>query len=56
MKNKVNYIHGAIAILFGLVILIWGPINYRGGIVSNWVGFLFFIFGILVVIIEKRKN
>jgi uncharacterized membrane protein HdeD (DUF308 family) len=59
-NNKINFLHGFVAILIGLVILIWGPIDFRGAAVDRWVGTIVIIFGFAVVMAEifrkRSKN
>jgi ABC-type Fe3+-siderophore transport system permease subunit len=57
-KNKIYFIHGSIAILIGLVILIWGPIEVRGFPVKSSVGIIICIFGAAVILVElfRRKK
>jgi Flp pilus assembly protein TadB len=55
-KNKINFIHGSIAILIGLGIIIWGPIGFRGFSVNSSVGFLICLFGLVVILVEILKN
>ena len=50
--NKMNLIHGFITILIGLLILIWGPIDFRGAAVNRWVGAIVCMFGFAVVLVE----
>ena len=57
-NNKINFIHGSIAILIGLGILIWGPIEFRGFPVNRSVGIIVYIFGLGVILVEtlRRKS
>lgn len=57
--NKINFIHGFFVILIGLVILIWGPIDFRGAAVDRWVGAIVLMFGfaiVLVAVLRKRST
>ena len=54
-----NLIHGFITILIGLLILIWGPIDFRGAAVNRWVGAIVCMFGftfLLVEVFRKRSK
>jgi len=54
--TKINFIHGFIVILIGLVILIWGPIDFRGAAVDRWVGAIVLMFGFAVVLAEVFRK
>lgn len=54
-----NFIHGTITILVGLLILICGPIEFRGYLVDSWVGLLICMFGFGVVgreVLKKKRD
>ena len=55
-NNKINFIHGFVVILIGLVILIWGPIDFRGAVVDRWVGAIVFMFGFAVLLVEVFRR
>ena len=54
--NKINLIHGFITILIGLLILIWGPIDFRGAAVNRWVGAIVCVFGFTVLLVEVLRK
>jgi hypothetical protein len=55
-RSKINFIHGSITILIGSLIIIWGPINFRGFPVNPSVGLLVCFFGLIIIVVEIFKN
>lgn len=56
--NKMNFVHGIIITLIGLIILIWGPIESRGFLVHRSVGIIICVWGIFILFetVRGRKK
>ena len=49
-------IHGLFALSIGLIILLWGPIEFRGFPIDRWVGVLIILLGTIVLGVEFYKR
>ena len=55
--KKTSLLNGIFVISIGLVVLIKGPINFRGFPINNPVGIIIIVFGVLYILSGiKRRN